>query len=129
MGARCIIRSSALAVHGMCLMTLVSPAAAQPSDDSLVRNSYWPYGNANLKGRIASIDALEKDWTHVIVGTASGGVFESVNGGRTWTPIFDTYDSASDRRRQAFPAQSDHHLGGRQVNGRTQYRRLGPRHL
>ena len=46
-------------------------------------------------GRISAIDALENDFAHVIVGTASGGVFKSINAGTTWTPIFDNYGSAS----------------------------------
>ena len=33
--------------------------------------------------------------THVIVGSASGGVLKSDNGGTTWTPIFDNYGAAS----------------------------------
>ena len=52
-------------------------------------------GNANLIGRISSVDALESDWSHVVVGSASGGVWKSVNGGTSWTTIFDNYGSAS----------------------------------
>jgi hypothetical protein len=40
-------------------------------------------------------DALEDDFSTVIVGTGSGGVWKSVNAGTTWTPIFDTYGAAS----------------------------------
>jgi photosystem II stability/assembly factor-like uncharacterized protein len=52
-------------------------------------------GNANLVGRISAIDALEDDWTYVLAGTASGGVWKSINGGTTWTTIFDHYGAAS----------------------------------
>ena len=51
-------------------------------------------GNANLVGRISSIDAL-KATGHVIVGSAAGGVFKSVSGGVAWQPIFDQYGAAS----------------------------------
>ena len=47
------------------------------------------------RGFVAAIDALEDDWTHVIVGSASGGVWKSDNGGTSWTTIFDNYGAAS----------------------------------
>ena len=71
-------------------------AQAPPSGDSLIQALRWRnVGNANLVGRISSVDALESDWAHVIVGSASGGVYKSVSGGTSWTPIFDKYGAAS----------------------------------
>ena len=82
----------ALALSGTTL-TAQSPA---PAADPMIRDLRWRnVGNANLLGRISSIDALESDWTHVIVGSASGGVWKSVNGGTSWTTIFDNYGAAS----------------------------------
>ncbi|MFC2160884.1 hypothetical protein ACFLRX_04450 [Acidobacteriota bacterium] len=52
-------------------------------------------GPSNMMGRISALDALDKDWRVVLVGSASGGVFKSVNAGVTWTPIFDKYGSGS----------------------------------
>ena len=46
-------------------------------------------GPAGMSGRIASIDALESDPDVIFVGAATGGVWKSVNGGQTWTPVFD----------------------------------------
>lgn len=48
-------------------------------------------GPANMMGRIAAIDALYTDYRHVVVASASGGVFKSTNAGITWEPIFDSY--------------------------------------
>ena len=48
-----------------------------------------------MMGRIAAIDALETDYRTVLIGSASGGVFKSTNGGLTWTAIFDDYGSGS----------------------------------
>jgi photosystem II stability/assembly factor-like uncharacterized protein len=73
-----------------------APQLAAASSDPLVGAFRWRnIGNANLIGRVSAIDALENDFTHVIVGSASGGVFKSVNAGTSWTPIFDNYGSAS----------------------------------
>src|SRR5579885_1665527 len=47
-------------------------------------------GSATMSGRIAAVDALEKDGRiTVFAGAASGGVWKSVNGGTTFKPVFD----------------------------------------
>ena len=47
-------------------------------------------GSATMSGRIAAIDAIEQDGRiTVFVGSASGGVWKSVNGGTTYKPVFD----------------------------------------
>lgn len=46
-------------------------------------------GPAGMSGRITAIAALESDPNVVYVGAASGGVWKSLNGGDTWTPLFD----------------------------------------
>ena len=50
--------------------------AASYSNDPLIASLKWRnIGNANLIGRISAIDALENDFAHVVVGSASGGVY------------------------------------------------------
>jgi photosystem II stability/assembly factor-like uncharacterized protein len=47
-------------------------------------------GSARMSGRIAAIDAVNEDGrVTVYVGTASGGVWKSTNGGTTYKPVFD----------------------------------------
>ena len=47
-------------------------------------------GSATMSGRIAALDAIEKDGrVTVFVGAASGGVWKSINGGTTFRPVFD----------------------------------------
>src|SRR5205823_97689 len=76
--------------------TLAAQSGAPAANDPLIKDLHWRnIGNANLLGRISAIDALEDDWTHVVVGAASGGVWKSDNGGVTWTTIFDNYGAAS----------------------------------
>ena len=74
-----------------------APLSAQSGTaDPLIQDLRWRnIGNANLVGRISSVDALENDWAHVVVGSASGGVFKSRNGGISWDAIFDEYGAAS----------------------------------
>ncbi|HKF59085.1 MAG TPA: sialidase, partial [Blastocatellia bacterium] len=47
-------------------------------------------GSAAMSGRIAAIDAVrEGQRLTVYIGSASGGVWKSVNGGTTFKPVFD----------------------------------------
>jgi len=105
-------RASALALGAAVMsLALVAPGAAAQqvrSADVFAKDLSWRnIGNANLVGRISSIDALDDDWTHVVVGTASGGVFKSTNGGTTWDAIFDEYGSASIGDVQIFQPNPD----------------------
>jgi hypothetical protein len=44
---------------------------------------------ANVSGRISAIEIDPTDPNKVYVGAAQGGVYRSLDGGTTWTPIFD----------------------------------------
>ena len=47
-------------------------------------------GSAAMSGRIAAVDAIQEGQRLTIyVGSASGGVWKSVNGGTTFKPVFD----------------------------------------
>jgi photosystem II stability/assembly factor-like uncharacterized protein len=46
-------------------------------------------GPAAMSGRVAAIDAVESNPEILYVGAATGGVWKSVDGGLSFTPIFD----------------------------------------
>src|SRR5207247_5113254 len=53
-------------------------------------------GSATMSGRIAALDAVVRNWRiTMFVGSASGGVWKSVNGGTTFKPVFDRQDVQS----------------------------------
>ena len=83
----------------LCLCVLSSMTLflySQSSEQSLIKDLKWRnIGPANMIGRISDFEALDSDFTHVLVASASGGVWKSVNAGTTWEPIFDHYGSAS----------------------------------
>ena len=84
------------AIISVLAFAVQPPALAQELEQTLIQHLTWRnVGNANQRGRISTIDALADDWTHVVVGTASGGVWKSTNGGTTWDPIFEDYGAAS----------------------------------
>ncbi|MFC1555459.1 WD40/YVTN/BNR-like repeat-containing protein [candidate division KSB1 bacterium] len=69
---------------------------AQFTTETLVKDFSWRnIGPPNMSGRISDIEALDADFSHVLVATASGGVYKSTNAGITWQAIFDNYGSAS----------------------------------
>jgi len=73
----------------------IGTAAQQVAPDPLVQNLAWRnIGPGNMMGRITAIEALPTDYRHVLVASASGGVFKSLNGGITWDPIFDNSGGA-----------------------------------
>ncbi len=46
-------------------------------------------GPAGMSGRITAIDALIDDPNTIYLGSASGGVWKTTNGGHEWKPVFD----------------------------------------
>ena len=95
----------------ICLVFLAASAAsviAQLSTDALVQDLRWRnIGPANMMGRIAAIDALDTDYRHVLIATASGGVYKSLNGGMSWEIIFDNYGVGSIGSVAIFQANPD----------------------
>src|SRR4051812_20725865 len=53
-------------------------------------------GSAQISGRIAAVTAVnDSGRLTVFAGSASGGVWKSVNGGTTFKPVFDNPDVQS----------------------------------
>src|SRR5512143_1284824 len=100
-GVRSIVGASLILVLVMAFTgVFAAPQAAPPSGGpdlaSLTSHLRWrSIGPANMIGRISDFEALDNDFTQVLVASASGGVFKSVNAGTTWEPIFDHYGAAS----------------------------------
>lgn len=78
------------------ILATAGSTLAQMDDTGIARAFRWRnIGPANMSGRISDIEALDEDFTYVLIGSASGGVWKSINAGITWEPIFDTYGSSS----------------------------------
>ncbi|HEX6898408.1 MAG TPA: glycosyl hydrolase [Thermoanaerobaculia bacterium] len=48
-------------------------------------------GPATMSGRIAAIQAVAEDPLTIYVGSASGGVWKTIDGGVAWKPVFDDH--------------------------------------
>ena len=64
--------------------------AASTLEPGVFRNLEWRnVGPAIVVGRVADVEGVPGDSRVVYVGSASGGVWKSVNAGVTWKPVFD----------------------------------------
>lgn len=52
-------------------------------------------GPAGMSGRIACVDVVVANSRTMYVGTATGGIWKSIDGGVTWKPIFDDQSTSS----------------------------------
>jgi len=78
------------------LTTILSAQEASRLDPALVAPLQWrSIGPVNTGGRIDDFAVARVPGAPdaIYVGTASGGVFKSTNGGTSWTPIFDKVDA------------------------------------
>ncbi len=80
----------------LSLILLASLLTAQQIDfDHFKELKFRNIGPAGMSGRVTAIDVNLRDKDHIYIGTASGGVWESKNGGITWKPIFDEQPTLS----------------------------------
>lgn len=72
-------------------MVLTIGLQAQTIDINKQFKNFKPrnIGPAGMSGRVTSIDAIYNNPTTIYLGTASGGVWKTENGGASWTPVFD----------------------------------------
>jgi len=71
---------------------------AQPTENITVSENTFGaiearhIGPATMSGRIAALDAVQNDPRIIYVGSASGGVWKTTNGGVNFKPVFDKYN-------------------------------------
>jgi photosystem II stability/assembly factor-like uncharacterized protein len=82
--------------------------SAQTNQDIFAGLKARSIGPANMSGRIGWIEAAASNTNIIYVGTAAGGVWKSVNGGLTWTPVFDDQPVASIGAIAIHPRNPDH---------------------
>ncbi|MGD2136168.1 MAG: hypothetical protein PVF27_08410, partial [Gemmatimonadales bacterium] len=81
----------------LCWLVLVATGAATAQIDlsQFAAMKARSIGPAGMSGRIAAVDVIEAEPNVIYVGAATGGLWKSVNGGVTWTPIMDSLPAAS----------------------------------
>ena len=83
-------------LYSLIVLQSFHSAMAQPLDDKILEGfNFRNVGPAGMSGRITAIDVVLKEPDHIYIGSASGGVWESKNGGTEWSPIFDDQPALS----------------------------------
>ncbi|MBK8646636.1 MAG: hypothetical protein IPN16_08885 [Gemmatimonadetes bacterium] len=89
------VAMSAVFTSPLAAQTRRPTAAAAPATPASVAESTFTglafrnIGPANMSGRMADIEGVAGDPSILYAGSASGGIWKSLNAGTTWTPIFD----------------------------------------
>jgi len=77
-------------VYSAILLLLLSQAGFAKTDPDLFSGlRARSIGPANMSGRIGAINAVASNPNIIYVGTATGGLWKSMDGGLTWNPIMD----------------------------------------
>jgi photosystem II stability/assembly factor-like uncharacterized protein len=90
-----------MAVLAVAAAVAAAPSALRAQDvkvdsDTISGLGARNIGSAEMSGRVTSIAAVhENGRLTVYIGSASGGVWKSVNGGTTYKPVFDKQDVQS----------------------------------
>ncbi len=84
-------RTTCLKAARLILPILLFPFLLKGQLDSADLGGIEPraVGPAGMSGRVTSIDARVPDPDRIWIGTASGGVWRTKNGGIDWKPVFD----------------------------------------
>lgn len=65
------------------------PNALQPSSAGIAGNSWTWLGPGNIGGRVRAISPHPTNANELLVGSVSGGIWRTTNGGAAWAPIND----------------------------------------
>jgi photosystem II stability/assembly factor-like uncharacterized protein len=87
----------ALSLLVAIVFTPISIYAQNGTPDTKIfdRLEWRSIGPANMGGRTADVEGVPGNPNIVYVGTASGGVWKTTNGGVTWKPIFERQGTIS----------------------------------
>ena len=94
MSAYCRITLLA-AISATVLFTIGISASAQQYDPSLYSGLRWRNIGPFRAGRVNAVSGVIGQPETFYFGSVGGGVWKTINAGRTWTPIFDSATSAS----------------------------------
>src|ERR671920_2103814 len=79
----------------LTLSNIVSSIEAQQPDPSLYSGLRWRMIGPFRGGRVNAVSGVTGQSDTFYFGSVGGGVWKSLNSGRTWTPIFDANNVAS----------------------------------
>ncbi len=75
--------------HSLYLEAMRQWRALSQTNSGRVDQPWIPVGPFNIGGRIVDIEAHPQNRDEIYIGSASGGIFKTYNGGASWAPVFD----------------------------------------
>jgi hypothetical protein len=84
-----VLRLLGAALLGLALAPAGSARAQSVPVERLGALAARNIGPAGMSGRVAAVDVVLSDPTRIFVGSSTGGVFLSEDGGVSWEPVFD----------------------------------------
>ena len=69
---------------------MIAATSAQAVDPALFQDLHWRSIGPFRGGRVLAVAGVPGEPTHFYFGAVNGGVWETVDAGRTWQPIFDS---------------------------------------
>lgn len=89
-------------------LMIISALISQPLDMKRLKGmSARNIGPGGMSGRVTAIDVQQDNSSVIYIGTASGGVWKTENGGTNFLPIFDDQDVANIGALTIDPSNSD----------------------
>ena len=73
------------------LVGLAPPAVAQFRAERFAQIRGRSVAPDGMSGRVADVDVVRSNPNVIFVGSSTGGVWRSVDGGLEWSPIFDDH--------------------------------------
>src|SRR5881628_495789 len=98
---------SALIIAIVGLLTPAPVAIAQQYDTSLYSGLHWRMIGPFRAGRVNAVSGVVGQPEVFYFGSVGGGVWKTMNAGRTWTPVFDSASSASIGALAVAPSNPD----------------------
>ncbi len=87
---------SVIAVILLAGLVIPGTVSAQTVDDTILNSFTWRnIGPANMGGRTVDIEGVDNNPKIIYAGTATSGIWKTVNAGTTWEPIFDSFPIAT----------------------------------
>ncbi|MGZ3503647.1 MAG: VPS10 domain-containing protein [Vulcanimicrobiaceae bacterium] len=87
------MKRSAMALVPFVLAAVVGQSAVHAAGDRAYGHMTWrSIGPAVAGGRVAAVAGTASDDKLYYIGAAGGGVWKTVNGAQTWTPVFEKQD-------------------------------------
>jgi photosystem II stability/assembly factor-like uncharacterized protein len=114
-------RPAPLFISALLLCLVPALAAAEEKEPTPFDHLEWRnIGPVNMSGRVADVEGVPGDPNVLWVGSASGGVWKTVNGGLAFAPVFDDQPIASIGDLAAAPTNPDVvYVGTGEANARN----------